>query len=58
MCGCIVRMGSFMHTDHCFEVAISMAPEMNQVRVYVSDTTDVSMFNKMASENPAGFLCA
>ncbi len=33
------------------EVAISMAPGMSQVRVYVSDTSDVSIFNKMASEN-------
>jgi kumamolisin len=38
------------------EVAISMAPGMNQVRVYVSDTSDVSMFNKMASENLAKSL--
>jgi subtilase family serine protease len=33
------------------EVAISMAPGMSQVRVYVSDTSDVSMFNKMATDN-------
>jgi subtilase family serine protease len=38
------------------EVAISMAPGMNQVRVYVSDTSDVSIFNKMASENLAKSL--
>jgi subtilase family serine protease len=38
------------------EAAISMAPGMNQVRVYVSDTSDVSMFNKMASENLAKSL--
>jgi subtilase family serine protease len=30
-----------------------MAPGMSQVRVYVSDTSDVSMFNKMATENLA-----
>jgi subtilase family serine protease len=35
------------------EVAISMAPGMSQVRVYVSDTSDVSIFNKMASDNLA-----
>jgi subtilase family serine protease len=33
------------------EEAISMAPGMSQVRVYVSDTSDVSIFNKMASDN-------
>jgi kumamolisin len=33
------------------EVAISMAPGMSQVRVYVSDTSDVSMFNRMATDN-------
>lgn len=33
------------------EVAISMAPGMSQVRVYVSDTSDVSIFNRMASDN-------
>ena len=33
------------------EVAISMAPGMSQVRVYVSDTSDVSIFNKMATDN-------
>jgi subtilase family serine protease len=33
------------------EEAISMAPGMSQVRVYVSDTSDVSIFNKMATEN-------
>lgn len=35
------------------EVAISMAPGMSQVRVYVSDTSDVSIFNKMATDNLA-----
>jgi kumamolisin len=38
------------------EVAISMAPGMSQVRVYVSDTSDASIFNKMASENLAKSL--
>jgi kumamolisin len=33
------------------EVAISMAPGMSQVRVYVSDSSDVSIFNRMASDN-------
>ncbi len=33
------------------EVAISMAPGMSQLRVYVSDTSDVSIFNRMASDN-------
>ena len=33
------------------EVAISMAPGMSQVRVYVSDTSDVSIFNRMATDN-------
>ena len=35
------------------EVAISMAPGMNQVRVYVSDFSDVNIFNKMATDNIA-----
>ena len=38
------------------EVAISMAPGMSQVRVYVSDTSDVAIFNKMATENLAKSL--
>lgn len=38
------------------EVAISMAPGMSQVRVYVSDTSDVSMFNRMATDNLAKSL--
>ncbi|WP_263365220.1 S53 family peptidase [Edaphobacter bradus] len=33
------------------EVAISMAPALSSVRVYVSDTSDVSMFNRMATDN-------
>jgi kumamolisin len=38
------------------EVAISMAPGMKQVRVYVSDNSDVSMFNRMAVDNLAKSL--
>jgi subtilase family serine protease len=33
------------------EEAISMAPGLASVRVYVSDTSDVSIFNKMATDN-------
>lgn len=33
------------------EQAISMAPGLSQVRVYVSPSSDSSIFNKMASEN-------
>ena len=33
------------------EEAISMAPGLSSVRVYVSDTSDVSIFNKMATDN-------
>ena len=33
------------------EEAISMAPGMSQLRVYVSDTSDVSIFNRMATDN-------
>jgi kumamolisin len=32
------------------EEAISMAPGMSQVRVYVSDTSDVNIFNSMATD--------
>jgi len=38
------------------EEAISMAPGLSQVRVYVSDTSDTAIFNKMASENIAKSL--
>jgi len=38
------------------EVAISMAPGMSEVLVYVSDTSDVSIFNRMASDNIAKSL--
>jgi len=33
------------------EEAISMAPGMTEVRVYVSDTSDVSILNRMATDN-------
>jgi kumamolisin len=33
------------------EEAISMAPGMSQVRVYVSDMSDVDIFNRMASDD-------
>ncbi|MBV8809674.1 MAG: S8/S53 family peptidase [Acidobacteriaceae bacterium] len=35
------------------EAAISMAPGMTSVLVYVSDTSDVSIFNRMATDNTA-----
>jgi len=38
------------------EVAISMAPGMDSVLVYVSDTSDVSIFNQMAVDNKAKSL--
>jgi subtilase family serine protease len=38
------------------EVSISMAPGMNQVLVYVSDTSDIAIFNRMASDNIAKSL--
>ena len=38
------------------EQAISMAPGMSQVLVYVSDTSDVSIFNRMATDNIAKSL--
>jgi len=38
------------------EVAISMAPGMDKVLVYVSNTSDVSIFNKMATDNIAKSL--
>jgi len=38
------------------EVAISMAPGMDSVLVYVSDTSDVSIFNQMAVDNNAKSL--
>jgi kumamolisin len=38
------------------EEAISMAPGMKEVRVYISDVSDVSIFNKMATDNFAKSL--
>lgn len=38
------------------EEAISMAPGLSQVRVYVSDNSDADIFNKMASDNIAKSL--
>ncbi len=38
------------------EAAISMAPGLSQVRVYVSDSSDVTMFNMMATDNIAKSL--
>jgi subtilase family serine protease len=42
------------------EEAISMAPGMNSVRVYVSDTSDVSIFNAMATDpnRPSSLSCS
>lgn len=50
--------GSCDDTEQVLDIeeAISMAPGMKQVRVYVSDTSDVSMFNKMAVDNIAKSL--
>jgi kumamolisin len=50
--------GSCDDTEQVMDIeeAISMAPGMSQVRVYVSDTSDVSIFNRMASENRAKSL--
>jgi len=38
------------------EAAISMAPGMKEVLVYVSDTSDVKIFNRMATDNIAKAL--
>ncbi len=38
------------------EVAISMAPGMKSALVYISDTSDVAIFNRMASDNIAKSL--
>lgn len=38
------------------ETAISMAPGMKEVLVYVSDTSDVKIFNRMATDNIAKSL--
>ena len=50
--------GSCDDTEQALDIeeAISMAPGMSQVRVYVSDTSDVSIFNKMATDNIAKSL--
>lgn len=47
--------GSCDDTEQVLDIeqAISMAPGMKQVRVYVSDTSDVSIFNRMATDNLA-----
>ncbi|MGC8493778.1 MAG: S53 family peptidase [Syntrophobacteraceae bacterium] len=45
--------GSCDDTEQVLDIeqAISMAPGLSQVRVYVSTSSDSSIFNKMASEN-------
>jgi subtilase family serine protease len=45
--------GSCDDTEQVLDIeeGISMAPGMSEVRVYVSDTSDVSIFNRMASDN-------
>jgi kumamolisin len=45
--------GSCDDTEQALDIeeAISMAPGLTSVRVYVSDTSDVDIFNKMASDN-------
>ncbi|MGB7592981.1 MAG: S53 family serine peptidase [Terriglobia bacterium] len=50
--------GSCDDTEQVLDIeeAISMAPGMSQVLVYVSDTSDVSIFNKMATDNKAKSL--
>lgn len=50
--------GSCDDTEQVLDIeeAISMAPGLNQVLVYVSDTSDVSMFNRMATDNIAKAL--
>ena len=47
--------GSCDDTEQVLDIeeAISMAPGMTSVLVYVSDTSDVSIFNRMASDNIA-----
>ena len=47
--------GSCDDTEQALDIeeAISMAPGMTSVLVYVSDTSDVSIFNRMASDNIA-----
>lgn len=56
--------GSSVSCKHCndteqvldIEEAISMAPGLNSLLVYVSDTSDVSIFESMASQNVAKSL--
>jgi subtilase family serine protease len=50
--------GSCDDTEQVLDIeqAISMAPGMSQVRVYVSDTSDVAIFNRMATDNDAKAL--
>jgi kumamolisin len=45
--------GSCDNTEQVLDIeaAISMAPGMSQVRVYVSDVSDVNIFNRMATDN-------
>jgi subtilase family serine protease len=47
--------GSCDDTDQALEAEeiISMAPALNKVLIYVSDTSDVSIFNRMATDNIA-----
>ena len=50
--------GSCDDTEQALDIeeAISMAPGMNSVLVYVSDSSDVSIFNRMATDNIAKSL--
>jgi subtilase family serine protease len=50
--------GSCDDTEQVLDIdqAISMAPGMNECLVYVSDTSDVSIFNRMATDNIAKSL--
>ncbi len=50
--------GSCDDTEQVLDIdqAIGMAPGLTSVRVYVSDTSDVSIFNRMATDNLAKSL--
>ncbi len=50
--------GTCSDTEQALDIeeAISMAPGLSQLRVYVSDTSDVSIFNRMATDNIAKSL--
>lgn len=50
--------GSCDDTEQVLDIeeAISMAPGLTQILVYVSDTSDVSIFNRMATDNIAKSL--